>query len=104
MNKMIHGNVNSNGTKQTGYDFQVQRLGKGIYEITFSVPFPTVPTLLVTQNYRSWDDFTYGGGSTLDNAVVIAVSEEKAKIKTGGDKGAAGDRNFSFLAICEIPT
>ena len=109
MHKMIHGNVNSDGTKKTGYDFEVQKVNTGIYSITFRVPFPTVPTLLVTQNfpaqnYPGWDGFNENGGNTKDNAVVIAVSEERAKIKTGDHNGNADDRNFSFLAICEIPT
>ena len=101
---MIYGNVNSDGSRETGYDFVVQRLQKGIYQITFSVPFPTVPTLLVTQNYHAWDDFDYNGGDARDNAVVIAVSESQAKIKTGDGNGVAADRNFSFLAICAKPT
>ena len=104
MHRMIHGNVNSNGDIKTGYDFSVNHLATGIYQIVFKVEFPTVPTVLATQNFPAWDKFESNGGDTRDNAVVIAVSESKAKIKTGGGSGVADDRNFSFLAICEIPT
>lgn len=104
MNKMIHGNVNSNGTKKTGYDFKVNKVAAGKYIIDFSIPFPDVPTLIVTQVYPDWDKPESEGGDTRDNAIVVAVTESQAKIKTGECYGKAADRNFSFLAICEIPT
>lgn len=105
MNKMIYGNVNGDGSVKTGYDFKVVRLAKGTYEIDFSITFPSMPTVLVTQNYPGWDD-NFGGkvGNTKDNAVVVTVSENKVKIRTGKSDGSADDRNFSFLAICEIQT
>jgi len=104
MDKIICGNVNADGSRKSGYDFDVTREKEGIYRITFKVPFPTVPALFVSLVFAGWDSADNDGGSTLDNAVVILVKQNMAKIKTGKSDGSPCDNAFSFLAICHIET
>ncbi|NJL26774.1 MAG: hypothetical protein HC897_02295 [Thermoanaerobaculia bacterium] len=84
-------------------NFEVTRLGKGLYTIYFtSATFTKIPAFVVTQQFSgssTWGDFSSAGGDTKDNAVIVALSSTQAKIKTGEQGGNASDRNFSFIAI-----
>lgn len=99
-NQTIFGNVNADGTIESNADgFSVEKAGTGLYLIKFDQPFGQIPSVSLTQNFPSWNDFNAGGGSTLDNCVIVAVSQQQLKVKTGGDSGDADDRNFSFIVI-----
>ncbi|MGE5342952.1 MAG: hypothetical protein ACM3SY_15870 [Candidatus Omnitrophota bacterium] len=99
MSTIIFGNVNANGTVYSGTGFIVVHDHEGEYTIVFLTPFKNVPAVASIQNYPGWSDFGSGGGNTVDNTVLIAVTREKFKIKTGTSAGAANDRNFTFIAI-----
>lgn len=96
---MIFGNINSNGTVSQGKGFRVVREEKGVFNVLFDAPFPGVPTVVLTQNYPGWSDFTSDGGDTRDNAVLIAVGADRFKYKTGDSTGSATDRNCGFIAV-----
>lgn len=107
MTKIIYGSVNADGSIASGIGFTVQRSGVGTYEITFENSFTKMPTVVGTQCYSdgnySWDNIDSGGGETLDNLVVIAVTTNLCKLKTGNseNRGDACDRKFGFIAIGE---
>lgn len=100
--KIVYGNVNSDGTRYSGtHDWTSGQTGGGTgrYEVIFDEPFDSVPTVVLTQNYKSWNDFGYNGGDARDNAVLIAVDERHFKYKTGKDDGEGSWRNCGFIAI-----
>lgn len=101
---ILSGAVNKDGTilskRSDGTPgFKVTHLGTGLYLVAFDLPFTSMPAVVATQNYPGWDDFTSNGGSTRDNAVVVALNETEVKIKTGDGNGSASDRNFCFIAM-----
>lgn len=99
--RVTFGSVNADGTTHVfgQHDFTVSKTGTGTYDIAFSPPFSSNPAMLVTQNYRDWTDFKYGGGDTRDNAVVVAVNSAHAVVITGQQDGSKVDRNFGFLVV-----
>ncbi len=98
--KGIRGSVKSNGQILSGKnDFKVVHDEKGLYTVVFNQEFPTRPTVVATQHYPDKDDFDHDGGSTKDNAVVIAVSKDRFKLKTGDQNGKVSDRAFEFIAV-----
>jgi hypothetical protein len=107
MAQIIWGTVTAYGTTNptinSGSGFSVLRVATGTYLIDFKDEvFTNTPALAATQqfsNSNSWTDFSYGGGQTTDNVVIIALDQTHAKVKTGGGNGDAADRNFSFVAI-----
>ena len=84
-------------------NYNVVRVKEGIYLIDFNDGvFKGTPAFVVTQQFSgnsSWNDFGSDGGNTRDNAVLIAIDNVHAKLKTGDEDGDAKDRNFSFIAI-----
>lgn len=100
---IISGNVNADGTIASGTGFTITNSGDGLYLITFRPSFTAPPAVVLTQNYRSWSDFDYGGGDSRDNCVLVAVNMDHAKVLTGGSSGEHGDRNFCFIAIGPTP-
>lgn len=102
--KTIYGNVNADGSIHSGSgDFQVIPEGtNGVYTLIFKQSFSSIPTVILTQKYSNspsnWTDFPSDGGDTRDNAVLIAVNQDKAKLKTGDSTGGGTDRDFGFMA------
>jgi hypothetical protein len=82
---------------QIGVGFQVTRASTGLYTITFNTPFPSPPSCSVTQVFPN--DINSGGGSTIDNAVIVGIQQDRMRIKTGDGLGNASDRRFSFIVI-----
>lgn len=98
----IFGNINANGSIRSGSgDFDVVPEGhnSGEFTIVFRPPFNSIPSIVATQCFPNWDDFSSNGGSTLDNVTIIGLDQRKAKLKTGDHKGNGADRNISFIAI-----
>lgn len=96
----VYGNINADGTIKSGSgDFTVVQEGNGEYTIVFTQAFANMPTVVTTQNYKDWDDFTYNGGSTYDNTVIIAISNSKFKMQAGGGSGSKTERNWTFIAV-----
>ena len=88
-------------------NFSIAAGGTGLYDVIFddTVNYSQTPTVVVTQifNGSSLTDYNptdaYGGGSTLDNAVVIAVEPAKFRLMTGDGSGNKQNRMFSFVAV-----
>ena len=97
--KWIWGCVTANGFIYSGSGFKVTRTDIGRYEIIYDSQFSGTPAVVVTQNYPGWDDFTTGGGSSLDNCVLVASDQTHFKVRTGDGTGGASDRNFTFIAM-----
>lgn len=95
---IIGGLVNSNGKKEAGAGFEVERQGTGLYLITFHKPFSEIPAASVTQIYPNPNQFARGG-KTTDNAVICGINGEKVKVKMGDSNGNAQDRWFTFIIM-----
>lgn len=98
--QIIFGSVNADGTIKGGSGFKVvPDTDKGVYNIVFDTSFNSFPSVVSTQNYPDWSDFTSGGGNTTDNSVIVALDNNKFKVKVGDSDGSGRDRNFSFIAV-----
>ncbi|WP_017718387.1 hypothetical protein [Kamptonema formosum] len=97
--RIIRGAVRPSGGIDSGSGFTVSKVSTGVYDINFTASFSAKPTVVVTQHYPDADDFTSTGADTRDNAVVIAVSTSKCRLKCGDGNGGAADRRFEFIAI-----
>ncbi len=107
--QIIAGRVNLDGSIAAGRNFFVRPLGGGAYLVEFATELPNVPTVVLTENHKSWTDFDFGGGDTRDNAVLVAVDTKGFKVVTGQKDGSKVDRNFAFIAAVKadqdaIPT
>jgi len=100
--KIVWGCVNKNGSIYSGSGFTPVQGGRGIYDIVFQTPFQTTPSIVATQNYRNWTEWTWEEGNTRDNCVLIAADRTKFKMATGSGSGDKEDRNFCFIAIGEV--
>jgi len=96
--RIIRGSVGSDGSIVSGGGFSVVWAGTGLYDIYFTTPFSDRPTATASQVYPSFDGFG-GGGSTLDNAVIVGLSSTRLRIKTGDSDGDVSNRNFTFIVI-----
>ena len=96
--KIVRGSVNADGSIEAGSGFDVTHTATGLYYIDFNPAFNSFPTIVVTQNYPSWDNST-DTGSSLDNGVIYGLTKNRALLKTGDQYGDASDRNFCFIAI-----
>jgi hypothetical protein len=104
--RMLRGIVNKDGSKVGGgAGFTVAKVGSGVglYDITFTSRFPSVPGASVTQMWNGNDDPLGGpagqGGDTRDNAVIVYLAADRMRVKTGGETGIEADRYFSFIVI-----
>jgi hypothetical protein len=96
--KVIAGRVNADGTVQAGSGFFLRPLGDGIYLVEFDQSLEAIPTVVIKENWRNWNDFEFENGDSRDNAVLVAVDQKGFKLITGDSTGTKVDRNFSFIA------
>jgi hypothetical protein len=96
---ILWGCVNGDGTVHSGSGFTVSRSATGTYRISYDTPFSASPAVVLTQNYKLWDDFGYGGGDTRTGCLLVASDATQCKVVTGDENGVHTNRNFSFLAI-----
>jgi len=104
--RMLRGIINSDGTKFGGGEgFAVKPVAanRGLYDITFTPPFPSVPAATATQifGFASTGNApaTSEGGKTTDNAVITHLSADRMRVKTGDGNGNESARVFSFIVI-----
>jgi cytoskeletal protein CcmA (bactofilin family) len=104
--RMLRGIVNSDGTKFGGGEgFTVKSVAanRGLYDITFTPGFPSIPAASATQifgqAYTLNAPATSEGGDTRDNAVIAHLSADRMRVKTGGSNGGESNRVFSFIVI-----
>jgi hypothetical protein len=100
--QIVWGCVNKDGSIHSGSGFTPVDGGKGIYDIVYKVSFKAPPAVIATQNWKNWTDWTYEGGNTGDNVVLVAGDSTKCKLITGNNNGDKEDRNFCFVAIGEV--
>lgn len=86
--KTITGRVTSYGTSIAGSGYGVAHSGTGIYLITFTVPFTTVPTVTVSGVVTGATSNSWGINPTLSQVTVYS--------QTGGV--GAVDQAFNFVA------
>jgi hypothetical protein len=96
--QFVAGRIDSDGSVAGGTGFYVRALGDGIFIVEFDSPLPSVPAVVVKENYQNWTNFDYGGGDPRDNVVVVAVDRKGFKVITGNNAGVRTDRNFAFIA------
>ncbi len=94
--KIIRGNVNANGTIAQGSGFTVTALANARYQIDFTVPFSTIPSVT----------FTTGDLTALNNyedniANIIFISNSRVVIVTLDAPNENGRETswFSFIAV-----
>jgi hypothetical protein len=96
--RIVRGSIQSTGTITGGGGFSLSSIGSGRYEIVFSTPFSDRPSATVTQVYSDFDSNGWGG-STLDNAIITHLDQNKMRIVTGDGGGSGTDRDFSFIVV-----
>jgi hypothetical protein len=105
--RVVWGRVNSNGTPAAGDGFTVARLDQGRYEITFTTPFPTPPSVVVTQVWKSFAGTDGTNVVPYGNAIVDQILVGSTLVGTGladdllpgASPDVLTDSNFSFLVI-----
>jgi hypothetical protein len=101
--RMLRGIVETNGAVLAGDGFTVRRASTGLFDITFSQNFRSIPGASATQIFGDVPTGTstanHTGGDTRDNAVITHLSANMMRVKTGGSDGNASDRRFSFIVI-----
>lgn len=97
--KILWGRVNGDGSVEGGTGFTVSRSATGTYRISYNAPFAAPPAVVLTQNYKLWDDFGYAGGDTRAGCSLVASGAAQCKVVTGDETGVHANRNFSFLAV-----
>ncbi|HEY2289610.1 MAG TPA: hypothetical protein VGM86_02805 [Thermoanaerobaculia bacterium] len=100
--RIVWGCINADGSTHSGDQFTAIHSSAGTYEVVYSTRFKTAPAVILQQNFEDWKNFSYGGGSTMDNCVLVASDETKLKVATGGGSGQKTDRNFAFIAVGEV--
>jgi len=93
------GRVAEDATVISGNNFVPVKIGTGLYTVVFTPPFASRPTVIASQVYAGKNET---GGNTKDNALVVAVTAERAVIKTGTPNGNASDRQFTFIAVGQL--
>src|SRR5579859_3746574 len=81
----------------SGTGFDIDHTNDGVYTIFFDEPFAVLPSVTATQIYPG--DVVSQGGNPLDNVVIIGITTDKFRIKTGDAAGNTTNRSFTFLAI-----
>jgi hypothetical protein len=99
MPRQLYGIVTPEAKLQPGSSggVIVSRDEEGIYTAGFAQQFANPPAVTVTQIFRN--NTNDKGGSTFDNAVLIGVTNQLFKVKTGDFKGDARDRWWSFIVV-----
>lgn len=99
----IYGYVDSDGTILKGSGFKTVHDDTGVYTLMFdnasdgSDIFNDTPVVVVSQVYTG--EMSYGGGDVTDNALVIALAIDRAKILTGNKNDNHQNRQFTFIAV-----
>ena len=96
--RILRGSVDGNGNKFAGLGFSCSQPSMGLYDITFDVPFASMPSASVTQIYPDATSFNPHGDSR-DNAVINGISTSKMRVLTGDMYGNADNRYFTFVIV-----
>ena len=105
----VYANIDSDGFVQSesrglpsGFG-SVNIRATGIFRVTFSNPFIGRPVCTCSQLFpasgSNWFTDLGNGGSTLDNAILVGVTNTWVDVKTGDGSGNAANRSFSLQCI-----
>jgi hypothetical protein len=96
---LVSGTVKLDGANsdQYGSGYSCTRRSQGLYDISFSPPFRSVPTVVVTQLFPGKQDDR--GIFSVGSAALLGISESQCRIRTGDGVGALADRAFCFIAV-----
>jgi len=93
--RQVAGHINANGDIVSGTgDFATIHRATGHYQIVFEPQLKRIVSAVATQIFPP-------DGSTLDNTVIIHISNEECFLHTGGSSGSDADRDFCFIAVGE---
>jgi Collagen triple helix repeat (20 copies) len=95
---IMRGIVNANGTIAFGTGFTVVVQGTGRYQINFTVPFASTPTVVVTNVYGSISVNAGVAVQPAQNAVVDQATPALALVATGDATGTLAALSFGFIA------
>lgn len=93
--RILRGIINSDGTIFQGKGFTVRAHDGGFYNIDFTPPFSSVPSVTVTQ---ITPDSNY---DTRDGAIIPYIGAGSMQVKTGKSNGESEPRKFSFIVVGE---
>ena len=107
--RVVRGTINGfNNTVVSGSGFSLKQYSEGIYDINFNIPFKRIPSASVTQVFNGHNPpfpekndaqlLEQTAGDLTDNAIIVFLTTQTIRIKTGHYHGAA-DRPFSFIVI-----
>jgi Na+-transporting NADH:ubiquinone oxidoreductase subunit NqrA len=99
MPRILWGNVNPEGQRSAGSSGEITttRDERGLYTAFFQKPFVNPPAVAVTQIFPNKADDK--GGDTKDNAVLVAITSQLFKVKTGDKAGVPDNRWWSFIVV-----
>lgn len=108
--RIVRGTVRKNSQIAAGASFAVERVEAGLYDVRFP-DFAGLPSASVTivQNEALAFDTSSGeqpspdlgnkGRNTKENAVIVALTAGRMRIRTGNADGNPEDKNFTFIVI-----
>lgn len=91
--RATRGTINADGTVRSGTGFTAAKTATGVYEITFTTPYTTVPVIL---GFAA--DTTGGLVAKVRSAVPTTVSKATINTYLSGS-GASTDSAFNFIAM-----
>lgn len=97
--RVLYGIVDPSGGIVSGSGFRVDHVDKGIFTVFFEKPFNILPAFSVTEIFPWPMDRASHGGSTKDNGVVIAIENDRVRLKVGDGSGDATNRAFTFIVV-----
>lgn len=95
----LWGYITADGAVTSGSGgYTIDVIGSGQYFINFTSPFDDIPAVSVTVNLAMGTDSDGGSNTVNNNAILIDVDVNKARVLTG--HGTARDNHaFTFTAI-----
>jgi hypothetical protein len=96
---VVAGLIDQSGVVVQGFGFTLAKVSTGRWQVTFTPPFLTVPTVIVTPIFNSWN---VNAGTSITpgrTALVDNVDGAGAFIVTADEANALADSGFSFIAI-----
>jgi hypothetical protein len=80
----------------------VTHLSTGRYQITFTVPFQSTPTMIATKIFGN-PAVNAGTGVQTGEITVDQITTTLAVVAVGNVDGVLTDSAFGFLAIGDVP-
>jgi hypothetical protein len=95
----VTGIIAADGSTVAGTGFTVTHPGPGRYTVTYTTPFATQPTVLLTAVFGSINVDAGTGVLPRENAIVDLANLTSFVAATSNNGGALADHSFMFLAL-----